>query len=74
MMEYVTLLLILGGLGLAYLSLPVYRLWLSVALGLVYFIWGLLSHKNQLHWQIVLEYFSLSLLGVALLIFMSLRA
>lgn len=75
-MNYLVLLLVLGGLGFAYLSWPGYRMWLAVALGLSYFIWGLLRHWQDegLHWQIVLEYLSLSLLGIALLIFMSLRA
>ncbi len=73
-MSYLILVLVLGGLGGAYLYWPAYRLGLSLALGLSYFLWGVLVHKNQLHWQIVLEYFSLALLGVSLLIFMGLRA
>lgn len=73
-MIYLVLTLILGTLGGAYLYWPDYRLWLSLAMGLSYFIWGMLIHKRELHWQIVLEYFSLALLGISLLIFMGLRA
>lgn len=73
-MIYLVLTLILGALGGAYLYWPANRLWLSLAMGLAYFIWGILIHKRELHWQIVLEYFSLALLGISLLIFMGLRA
>ena len=73
-MTYLFLTLILGLLAGVYLYYPVYRLWLSVAMGLSYFFWGVRLHKRELHWQIVLEYFSLALLGMSLLIFMGLRA
>ena len=45
-------------------------------MGLSYFAWGVWVHilDKTLHWSIVLEYFSLALLGVSLLIFMGLRA
>ncbi|MBU2052122.1 MAG: hypothetical protein U1C50_01425 [Patescibacteria group bacterium] len=75
-MSYAVLILILGGLGLAYLKLPSDRLWLAIAMGVSYFLWGIWLHyqSKSLHWSIVLEYFSLALLGVSLLIFMGLRA
>ena len=75
-MNYAILILLLGGLGLAYLYFPAYRLWLAVAMGVSYFVWGLLLHLKDktLYWSIVLEYFCLALLGVSLLIFMGLRA
>jgi len=73
-MSYLFLTLILGLLAGAYLYWPAYRLWLSVAMGFSYFLWGILIHKRELHWQIVLEYFSLAMLGASLLIFMGLRA
>ena len=75
-MNYLSLILVLGFLAAAYLSLPIYRLWLAVAMGVTYFVWGLLLHLKDktLHWSIVLEYFCLALLGVSLLIFMGLRA
>ena len=75
-MNYLSLILVLGFLAVAYLSLPGYRLWLAAAMGLTYFIWGLWLHLKDktLHWSIVLEYLSLALLGVSLLIFMGLRA
>ena len=73
-MSYLALTLILGTLGGAYLYFPAYRLWLSLALGLSYFLWGIISHKSHLHASIVLEYFVLSLLGMSLLMCVSLRA
>lgn len=73
-MSYFVLVLMLGVLGAAYLYLPVYRIWLSLVFGLIYFIWGLFSHKKDLHFSVVLEYFVLALLGMSLLIFLSLRA
>lgn len=75
-MSYLVLALLLGSWGLAYLYFPVNRLWLSLAMGLSYFVWGVWVHllDKTLRWSIVLEYFSLALLGVSLLIFMGLRA
>ncbi len=75
-MNYLVLIVLLGSLGFAYLYFPAQRLWLASAMGLSYFIWGLLIHLKDktLHRSIVLEYFSLALLGVSLLIFMGLRA
>lgn len=73
-MNYAILVLVLAGLGSGYLFLPAYRLWLSVAMALSYFLWGIISHKGHLHASIVLEYFTLALLGMSLLIFLSLRA
>ena len=76
MINYLSLIIVLGSLAAAYLYLPVYRLWLAVIMGLSYFFWGIWRHfeDKTLHWSIVLEYFSLALLGVSLLIFMGLRA
>lgn len=73
-MMYVGLILVLGVLGSAYLYFPPQRLLLAAIMGLSYFIWGIWAHKKALHWQIVLEYFVLALLGMSLLIFLSLRA
>ena len=75
-MNCVALSLLLGSWGLAYLYFPDHRLWLAAAMGLSYFAWGVWVHilDKTLHWSIVLEYFSLALLGVSLLIFMGLRA
>ena len=51
--------------------LPAYRIVISVLLGLIYFIWGLVTHwqDDSLHWPVVLEYLCFSLLAVIILIF-----
>lgn len=74
--SYLILGLILICLSLIYILYPGFRLLAAVLIGLSYFIWGLLIHRQEhtLHLPIVLEYFSLSLLTVIILIFLSLRA
>lgn len=73
-MSYIILFLLLGILGAGYLSLPADRLVLAMAMGLSYFVWGVVTHRKHLYRQIVLEYFFLALLGMSLLIFLGLRA
>lgn len=74
-MSFIFLSFLLLILGAAYLYLPGQRIGLAITMGLIYFFWGLiLHHKDKsLHWPIVLEYLSLAMLGVTLLIFLSLR-
>lgn len=61
-------------LSFCFFYFPAYRIIISVLLGLIYFIWGLVTHwlDDSLHWPIVLEYLSFSLLAVIILIFLSL--
>jgi hypothetical protein len=73
-MSYVIMAGLLLLLGWGYLTLPFYRLPLAVMIGLGYFLWGIITHKQDRHWAVVLEYFILALLGMSLLIFLSLRA
>ncbi|MBU1084731.1 MAG: hypothetical protein ABIJ43_01550 [Candidatus Beckwithbacteria bacterium] len=74
--DYIILSLILGILGLIFFKLPSFRIITSIFMGLSYFIWGILIHKKDktLHLPVVLEYLSISLLSIIILIFLSLRA
>ena len=73
---YLSLAFILIILSLIFFTLPAFRLFTSIALGLSYFIWGVVIHlkAKNLHLPIVLEYFGISLLATIILIFLSLRA
>jgi len=75
-MNYIFLIVWLGALSLIFFQLPDYRLFTSVALGLSYFLWGIITHwrNKTLYWPVVLEYFAISLLATTVLIFISLRA
>ncbi|MEK7514146.1 MAG: hypothetical protein AAB580_04655 [Patescibacteria group bacterium] len=61
-------------LSLCFFYLPAYRVIISLLLGLIYFVWGLVTHwlDDSLHWPVVLEYLCFSLLAVIILIFLSL--
>ena len=73
---YFIITLILLSLSWLYFSYPVYRLVASILIGTVYFFSAIILHikDNTLHLSIVLEYFVISLLGITILIFISLRA
>ncbi len=72
---YLILGFILIILGLAYYQLPYFRIYISITIGLSYFLWGILIHLKDktLHWPVIFEYLGLSLLAVVILIFLSLR-
>lgn len=61
-------------LSLCFFYLPAYRVIISLLLGLIYFVWGLVTHwlEDSLHWPVVLEYLCFSLLAITILIFLSL--
>jgi hypothetical protein len=63
-------------LAILFLQFSAWRIIISMAIGTVYFFSGCLLHLRQktLHFSIVLEYFVISLLGISILIFLSLRA
>jgi len=46
-MAYLILIVWLGGLSLIFFELPDYRLFTSVALGLSYFLWGIITHLRD---------------------------
>lgn len=73
---YLSLAIPLIFLGFAYLFFPPYRLISAVAIGLTYFLWGIIIHLKDktLHLTVILEYLGISLLGTIILIFISLRA
>lgn len=73
---YLSLAFILIILSLIFFTLPTFRLFTSIALGLSYFIWGVAIHlkDKSLHLPVVMEYFGISLLATIILIFLSLRA
>lgn len=61
-------------LSFCFFYLPAFRPEISVLIGLIYFLWGLVTHwlEDSLHWPVVLEYLSFSVLAVIILIFLSL--
>ena len=67
---------ILVALAFMFLHYSAWQIIISIAIGAIYFFSGCLLHLKQktLHLSIVLEYFVISLLGISLLIFLSLRA
>jgi len=77
--EYLALIALLSlGLGIFWLfdynrHLQVY---VVAGLGMVHFLWGMIHHgfKKQLHWEVVVEYLFISLIGSLALIFLLLRA
>ena len=73
---YLILGLVLITLGILFLKLPYFRIYISIFIGLSYFLWGIIIHlkDKSLHLPVVLEYFGLSLLAVVILVFISLRA
>lgn len=75
-MAYLILIVWLGVLGLIFFQLPDYRLFTSIALGVSYFLWGIITHLRDktLLLPIVLEYLTIGLLATTVLIFLSLRA
>ena len=75
-MAYLTLIVLLGALGLIFFQLPDYRLLTSIVLGLSYSLWGIITHwrDKTLFLTIVLEYLTIGLLATTILIFISLRA
>lgn len=75
-MAYLILIVWLSVLGLIFFQLPHYRLLISVVLGLSYCLWGIIIHARDktLFLPIVLEYLTIGLLVVTILIFISLRA
>lgn len=75
-MSYLTLIVWLSVLSLIFFKLPDYRLLTSVALGLSYFLWGIITHLRDktLFLPVVLEYLTIGLLAITVLIFISLRA
>jgi len=52
------------------------QVYVVAGLGGVHFLWGMIHHglKKQLHWEVVVEYFFISLIGSLALIFLLLRA
>ena len=75
-MSYLILIVWLGALSLIFFKLPDYRLLTSIAVGLSYFLWGIITHLRDktLFLPIVLEYLTIGLLATTVLIFISLRA
>lgn len=75
-MAYLILIVWLGTLSLFFFQLPDYRLFTSIALGLSYFLWGIITHLRDktLFLPVVLEYLTIGLLATTVLIFISLRA
>ena len=73
---YLILGILLLFLGLLYFKIPYLRIYSSLAIGLVYFLWGIITHLKDktLHWPVIFEYLGISLLAVIILIFLSLRA
>ena len=75
-MAYLILIVWLGALSLIFFKLPDYRLLTSVAIGLSYSLWGIITHLREktLLLPVVLEYLGIGLLATTVLIFISLRA
>ncbi len=73
---YIILGVILTTLGLTYFQFPYLRITSAILMGVSYFLWGIVMHfkDKTLHLPVVLEYLGLSLLGIMILIFISLRA
>ncbi|MEA3355219.1 MAG: hypothetical protein U9Q63_01905 [Patescibacteria group bacterium] len=74
--SYLTLAIILGFLGLIFFQFPNFRIITSIIIGLSYFLWGILIHVKDktLYLPVILEYLTISLLSIVILIFLSLRA
>lgn len=75
-MSYLALVVWLSALSLIFFKLPAFRLLTSIALGLSYSLWGIITHwrDKTLFLPIVLEYLTIGLLATSVLIFISLRA
>lgn len=73
---YALLAATLAALSLIFIKLPLFRATTAIAIGLSYFLWGLITHwkDKTLHLTVALEYFAISLLATVILIFISLRA
>jgi len=74
--HYILTAVLLVILAFFYLQYSQWQIVLSILIGAVYFFSGTLSHLKEktLHFSIMLEYFVISLLGISILIFLSLRA
>ena len=72
--RYLSLILILSALGLVFLTLSEWRLVAAIALGVVYFSWGIITHylDKNLHLLVAAEYLVISLLAVIILLSLSL--
>lgn len=72
--RYLSLILVLSALGFVFLTMSSWRLTAAIALGAVYFLWGILTHylDKNLHLLVAAEYLVISLLAVIILLSLTL--
>jgi hypothetical protein len=75
-LHYAVLVITLIALAFFYVNNPRWRISLSLVIGAVYFFSGVLLHlrEKSLSLTVILEYFALTIFGITILIFISLRA